>query len=411
MIDLHISHEDLFPLLRVAFLATNLTCAKEKCQDGIARLVTKTDFEKLRGPKTKNALNSAEVFLEQAWKNATNSNLDLASKYKAFGKACIRAVLLIVGKGKQGREDHEYKDLAEIEVALQKDLTCSQASTSAASASADPAAPSSMPVDLKQAKDPMFLASQFMEVKVGTAYTHKDFSDHVWICVNKHGDHLELQAQELFSNQKKTIKVIAGEIKTHLKVFKGKPPSLLDAKAISMMTPAIVCKQEADRAAIFQILFPLCKNELKKLAIQEHPSKKVFASSGMNVGECTLWPITDKVTQVVPVHSGKVFAKVIYQGETWYILPPKPWKMITDLYNGLLAPFWIVQGCTSKEPNMQLTMKDVKGLSVEVLCNTQHLNAFDQLTLPQEGIDYPKAKGSKKKSDAADNAPKKKAKS
>eukprot|EP00435_Cladocopium_sp_Y103_P019630 s531_g4.t1 len=377
--DAVISNEDLYPFLRCAFMATNLTCGKAKCVDGFARLLTKTDFEKCKSPKLKLKINEIEALLGTMWNQVCQANPgDKHHQFKAFGKACIRSVLMLVGKWKSGRENKEYKDLGEIQDAFNNDIgskpNAPQASSSAATTMT--AAKVSKPVGLNDAKDPMFLAKQSMEIEVGKFYHHKDLQQHVWLLTEIHGDHVVLQAQELFGNSSKTITVKATEITKELKLSKTKAPAWLESSVATSLVPVLVCKEENDRAFIFGVLFGMCKTYSKKLLIQESPSRKIWCPAQVNKSELVLVPMTDKVDKITLKPPGQVYAKVHYGGADWYITPPKLWKCNDGKWSGLVVPFWVVHGDTSKDGfNMSLEMKDVKGMKVQVLSNPKQVHA------------------------------------
>ena len=123
--------------------------------------------------------------------------------YKAFGKCCIRAILLLTGKWKMGRENKEYKDIESIKGAYDNELASSTPTAQLlVTSQASQPSQSSKAVDLQQAKNPMFLAMQSIELKIGNFYNHKDLP-HIFLLKEINADHLVLEAQEIFENTKK----------------------------------------------------------------------------------------------------------------------------------------------------------------------------------------------------------------
>lgn len=392
VVDTVITSDDLCPLLRVAFIATNLTCTKDKVVDGFARLLTKSDFEKCKGLKMKPKVLSVEDLLLKTWQQVANSNKENMGKaLRSWGKCCLRATLFLVNKQKHGREVKTYNSVDEIYQAFLNDMafapTPAPMETSTSSASS-----LSMAVNLDDAKNPLFLAKQSMEIKIGKCYSHKDMP-HIFCLTQINADHVVLKAMELFSTQEKTIKVNANEITSHLKLLKTKPPTLLDTHMVNQLLPMEACKEENDRAHIFQTMFSIFKSNYKKMHFQDEPTKFVFSGAKVNKGELLLFPMTDKVDKVCLKPIGKTFATVIYNGTTWYVMPPKPFKIIDGKGTGLVVPFWLVHSKPQEEHgNMVLESKEVKGLKVDVLCNNRQILVNESLAMLS-----PKASGSSAK--------------
>ena len=116
-----------------------------------------------------------------------------------------------------GRENKEYKDIESIKHAYDNELASSTpAAQSLVASQAGQPSQSSMAVDFQQAKNPMFLAMQSMELKKGNFYTHKDLP-HIFLLKEINADHLVLEAQELFEKTKKTITVHGSKVTQELK--------------------------------------------------------------------------------------------------------------------------------------------------------------------------------------------------
>ena len=99
---------------------TNL-CHDKKI-DGVAKLITKTDISGLKNNKTRILLQECELFLTRAWKECESSSKQVTLKWKIFGQAMIRSILMLVKKEKLGKEGKEYK-LTEIEALFAKGMT------------------------------------------------------------------------------------------------------------------------------------------------------------------------------------------------------------------------------------------------------------------------------------------------
>lgn len=78
---------------RIALAATVLS--SKKSQDGISKLVFKSDFEKLKGKETTRKL---DQMLSTMWPEALKVSKEVG--YKTFGKACVNMILHLLQKEK-----------------------------------------------------------------------------------------------------------------------------------------------------------------------------------------------------------------------------------------------------------------------------------------------------------------------
>ena len=85
------------PMVRLGMLATNYAAPSSKVSNGLARLLVKSDFEKLKSPKVMAVLNDCENILYQAWEKIEKL-LPCPEAVKAFGMLCIRCTLLVLSK-------------------------------------------------------------------------------------------------------------------------------------------------------------------------------------------------------------------------------------------------------------------------------------------------------------------------
>lgn len=86
---------------RVALAATILSA--KKSQDGISKLIFRSDFEKLKGKETTRKL---DQMLSSMWPEALKAPKEVG--YKSFGKACVNMILHLLQKEKVAKaEQHE----------------------------------------------------------------------------------------------------------------------------------------------------------------------------------------------------------------------------------------------------------------------------------------------------------------
>ena len=318
-----ISVNDMTPMIRVALLATNLTC--DKIVDGIGRLLLKSDVEKLKSKKLQPKVCEAEELLLGRWKDLEkDTKLNETQKFKIFGKACLRTCLFLVGKQKQGREQREFASLDAIRLECIKEMA--NTSTTSGHSMPAPGCPpkASSIVQLHEAKNAMYVAGQKIELKVGNHYTHKDFEDRVWKCFEVGPNHLGLIWEDLLSDTVCKIKVKDIEIAESLKATKQKPPTLLDAKHVPALLPQIVGNEEYDKCSIFKLIIDFNKSLGKlplELLYQEYPSKLVFSNKGFPEKQLLLLPGVDKVSQISD-RASRGSCEVKLGEKTYYLSPP-----------------------------------------------------------------------------------------
>ena len=137
--------------------------------------------------------------------------------------------------------------------------------------------------------------------------------------------------------------------------------------------------------------------------------RRIYTDGQTKQHDLILVPMTDKVDKIVLKSPGQLskFAKVIYGGTEWHILPPKPWKFADGKYSGLVVPFWVACGSLAKEnSNMAFEMKDVKGLKVQILSNPKQLPDKTMLSVVDpSGAHGSKGNGKNAKREASGKAP------
>ena len=119
LVDVRLSTSNIFAMIRNAVLLTNV-CIGE-CKDGLAKLVTKTEFASLKPPKHERVIQQVETFLQKAFQDVQHRIQQGDEKekvYKAFAIAAIRVTVMIFKKEKFGKENKKYT-LQEIEAMFQ----------------------------------------------------------------------------------------------------------------------------------------------------------------------------------------------------------------------------------------------------------------------------------------------------
>lgn len=100
--------------LKVALLATQITCPESKRVDGFSRMLVKGDLDRLKAKKSRGQVLEAEEFLTKKWTDVNAADLNTINKCKAFGRCCLRVALHLLQKEQIGRECKEYANLEAI---------------------------------------------------------------------------------------------------------------------------------------------------------------------------------------------------------------------------------------------------------------------------------------------------------
>ena len=399
VIDTQLHPTLLLPFTRVGLLATNMSAPPEKVVDQVARLLTKSDIEKLKALKMRQQLQDLELFLSRMWNLAKASSHGKDHFHKCFGKCAIRAVLKALGKLKQGFEKKEY-DWNEIEAKLVEELAASHVGPSSSKQ-----VPAPM-VGLDDAEKPMFQLKDSLKLKVGMVMAHKDFVDKVWECMEVTDAGLKLQSKSLLDpSLVMAINVSPDEIKTKLKILKdNKLPKLLPTSVFESLFPDVQCSLEIEKASIFGILIKAWNEndcDADMLLYQEQPVKQIFANKNIKAKGLSFIPVTDRVASITDKKPASGHFGIVKKGDaTFYILPPKPWKEIEDekgvRYTGVLAPFWT---CSKGDDAgvMQKAWLKVEDYQIEILQNPAPLLKHDLLEIKDVKIPDAKAKASSKK--------------
>ena len=109
----------LYPFCRTSFLACQLHATK--LTDGVARLLLKSDIEKLKSNKTD--LWTAESLLALAWETLERMNWSTEKKgISIMAKMMIRTALFLCKKNGKGREETTFAGLNEINQAFMDEL-------------------------------------------------------------------------------------------------------------------------------------------------------------------------------------------------------------------------------------------------------------------------------------------------
>ena len=392
LVDVSLSKTNLYVMTRNASVMTNMTVGK--VVDGIAKLVTKTDFMGLKAKRHEENLLACEKLLEDAWVQTTKAQIDTATGYKIFGLAALRVTLYLFKKEKQGQENTQYT-LDQIETMFKDDLakgSLSSMSTPSASSKATPPE-ADQAVSITEGKDSMFLAKKQLGLQQGSLFTVKDFGNRVWVLEEITSTEVKLVHFPLLEPTKKmTVKIEAGKVLSNIKVCKGKPPTLFEDDEVSKLFPS-QDTNDVLKCQAYQALHEVYDSEdldVQDMHVQKYPKVTIYAKKNIKVKGLKLIPVPEKVSNLV-TEEPKVpkYGKCIFQNTTVYILPPKPLKFpkVDDQakeVTGMFAPYW---SCMTKDEDGSLEVKaqtfktSMGDIEIYILTNNKALDAHQALLM------------------------------
>ena len=396
IVDTQFSKTTLHPMVKVALVVAN--CTTDKVIDSVAKLITKTDVTGLKGKKHETKLDVAETSLANYWDKLNKTQLDLHVIYKLFGRACCRYALHLCNKEKMSKNG-KTRTMEELEEIQDEDLAQASAGanmpvTSSASGSQAVKEAKEIAFDLEQANNPMFLAAQLLDLKIGNNFTIKDQpASRIWTLVALEPNKVTLEHTPLLEPTKKmTMSFDAPEIALHLKATKLKMPKIFSHDQLQMLWPSSssACMEETEKCGLFVALqdaYNMLDMDENEIMVQSTPHTLCFAMKDIKKNYIQMVPCPEKPQNIVTKKPlMKIFGEVKFANQTYYIIPNRPvkWDDTKKKYDGILSPFWI---CAKEEDDGLLQYKWVThnhkfgDVSIKVLTNNSPVPAHSQLSL------------------------------
>ena len=145
---------------RIALAATILS--SKRSQDGISKLIYKSDFDKMRGKDTTQKL---DEMLATMWPEAVKVQ---PKGYICFGKACVNMILHLLQKEKLAKSE-QYNAFTDIVTEFQQELTGQAPLVAHPAASKDPSSSTSVE-DLVNCSGKDIAKMQNSHITVGKRY-------------------------------------------------------------------------------------------------------------------------------------------------------------------------------------------------------------------------------------------------
>lgn len=387
--DCEFSSVHLFPLVRIAFAVANLTAPKQKVQDGFSRLLTRTDVLALKSKKLSEKLLELESLMEKAWKEAS-LHANQAIAYKAFGKFQVRSLLHLTKKSKHGHEEKTYADVNEIYNLFVDEIKATQATGLQQHASSTSASPSASQISFDQAKDPMYLASLKMDLKLGTLCTHKDHPHKIFQIKDVNPAGIQLQFIDPITGYQELVEVEASKVLQFVKNTKSKLQKVMDAAALEHAFANIRCQKEMEKCQAYIALMQMYNNlDCDSSHIQVLSGlSKIFANQNFKKGDLTLVPITSSASLLSHDKPKESFAPFLEHNQVrLYIMQPKAYKEAKPDDGGIVAPFFIAKH-DDENGNLEYSFVEHKGLKALCLVNKENIKNGDELLIKTKLKDF-----------------------
>lgn len=224
------------PFLRVGLCATQVTAPRDSVKDGISRMITKSDIDRLKQKKMASAVLQAEQLMAVGWKAVEQSPLSFEQNSLAYGKFQLRLVLFLLGKELKGREQKQYPSMDVISDTFQQDLQQSLGQVNAGSSSSSTGSAPATVKSLQDASDPQAIAlAANKHISVGKRYVLKKDTLKVWQLVAMTDSVANLVHQPFFEAAE-TLDVLHSELK-NLKEYTKPVPQLVQATVVSKLAP------------------------------------------------------------------------------------------------------------------------------------------------------------------------------
>eukprot|EP00435_Cladocopium_sp_Y103_P009961 s1829_g2.t1 len=370
-----------FPMLRVALACCQVTSPKSSQKDGFAKLILKSDFDKLKGKKLLPNLLKAEALMLTAWEAIQKSGLPVERIALPFGKLQVRLALWLLDKEMKGREVTKYEEMKQIKDMFETELAaCStQQDSGAASASttSSSACPGGPVKALELAPDPKSIAlAQHKHIKLNGLYIYKG-GDKVYSWQEMKDDGALLLHAPYFGNTEE-MRVKLADLK-FLKEWKKPRPALIadDVREQLLPSQSPMLEQEQATAQAQCALYEKHKESqgcifffamLGDFEVLVSNQNEVFAGAKYNKGKLQLLPMG--TLQLLPVAKASKGACIIKSKDLeneGYLA--QPWKFDFNKKAGLFCPFWMVKEGEDKDDSC-LTRSTVKVGNLHIPCFT-----------------------------------------
>ena len=310
------------PFLRAACIATQLTA--NRSEDGVAKLLVRTDIDRLKGQKMGAKVSEAEAVMAAAWQvlqNAQDKGLDQVIGAGIFGKFCTRCVLHLLDKARFGREPKGHASLDEISSLFANEIS-SKFSLGETPVQVSQERPSAEPTlqevkSLDECCDPAKMALSKIKLNIGDFCNHREHGTKIFVFASITATHGIFTHSPLFKQLNhdladETATVDLAQLRDW-KLFKGAVPALVEHAMLEKLLPNNneFIKEESLKAWIYQQLvdnYALQGIEQDGLVFATSPDM-IFTGQRYKKGALKLHPV-GTVSRIKQVDGAPADAKI-----------------------------------------------------------------------------------------------------
>lgn len=403
VVDLHISDVNPVTMVRVACVLTNLV--SDKVVDSVAKLILKSDMDKLKGAAIKAKVIEFDDELNKGYRIASKlfdaGYISQDQSDELIGRLFTRAVLHRFGKEKAGPEQKTYKNQAEIKSAFVSEclelvgidgfevdsegtwLPVKQ--TPADKVIATTIAPVQL-LTQEQLSDPKLILKA-KGFDIGSIAFERNVGSKAGLYELHAIDGSTIVLIEIVTFGVPTIKV-GVDLETFIKtwsIFRGDIPFVVPVQYTPHTT-----KQWLDihRCNAFQAIskYEASQADGRQVQYVLHPSV-VVALVKFAKGSLKLAPLTDLGKVKIDKSDSSVPVKVVLPGKPGHQMvyayaPSKPGdKTKLDAPDVMFVPYWWVDAVDDEsKANMKFVSSTVDGVTFPVLQNIQVIKPYEKLS-------------------------------
>ena len=250
------------PFIRCSLCCTQMTASRQHIKDGVAKLVVKSDFDKLKSKGQVSELLQAEKLLSEGWVLAENHALPLDKLALPYGRFMIRICLYLLNKQNKAHDGIMFESLGDINVSYGEELLSMKTkgvlqSTSSTEDVTENEKEAAKPVSLEDGENPTNIAMDMYKVKVGCTYVLNKEPQKIWKLVEMKAATAVFSHQPLFGNEEK--KEVGHSDLKKLRLWVKPLPALQDQSIVKDLQPCLSMKMEMVRAHAQYLLY--CKYE------------------------------------------------------------------------------------------------------------------------------------------------------
>ena len=379
-----------FPLVRSSVLLANLTT--DKIEDGVARLLHKSDVVKVASKSMAKEVNQAEQALQESLQIVSVAST-IEKQLKPLGLFFVRYGLKLTKREKQGREGVTYS-IQQIKETFLKDVGEIVGNvieysnwTSAEKGKDEPASSKALLKEgpfatLNDHSDPVWIASQ-KGFSVGATVVERQVELHperLYAIFGFAGKVAQLHQIISYSNKPKKVDVALDELLKNWSVTKTEHPIVMQ----EMPNLPESVDVELHKVECFKAVMSVYNKHVNKvdLAFYRKPDE-VRTRAKVQAGKLVLAPAVPYVNITTKNTSSQTgYSLGSKDGAEYFVLPAAKPAANGDEWgeNAFVVPFWWVSPTTNKkEANVALEWETCLGIDVPIFKNAEAIDAFSKL--------------------------------